>query len=194
MLLTQDELLEELNGGEAAGTEGGGKAPERQLSAKHEVLRALVRGDRSFSRTLSQELNDQLSGLRSASANASAGSPRSPLSSKKRRREGTGLASTVAGSAAANPNNNTQTVSDDAPSMEDVFASIARDRSRSTAQSTLRATASRGAAPSHRTHRISFPVPERRMSSLDPSLWTADGNTPARAVRPSGESPPSGAV
>ena len=157
MLLTQDELLEELNGGEAAGTEGGGKAPERQLSAKHEVLRALVRGDRSFSRTLSQELNDQLSGLRSASANASAGSPLSPLSSKKRRREeGTGLASAVAGSAAANPNINTRTVSDDAPSMEEVFASIERERSRSTAQSTLRATASRGAAPSHRTHRISF--------------------------------------
>lgn len=161
-MAAQDEMLEELSGG-AAATEVGKASqlkPERQRSAKHEVLRALVRGDRSFSRTLSQELNDQLSGLRSASA-TTAGSPLSPTS-KKRRREGAGLAvaaSAVEGSAAVTANgNHMQTVSDDAPSMEEVFASIERDRSRSTAQSTLRASDSRGAAamhsrPSHRAPR-----------------------------------------
>ena len=40
------------------------------------------------------------------------------------------------------------------PAMEEVFASIERERSRSAAQSTLRATASRGAAPSAEDHHI----------------------------------------
>jgi hypothetical protein len=188
----QDGLLEELRGG-AAATEEGGKAPQlkpdRQLSAKHEVLRALVRGDRSFSRTLSQELNDQLSGLRSASA-TTAGSPRSPLG-KKRRREGTGLAvaaSAVEGNAVVTTDvNHTQTVSDDAPSMEEVFASIERDRARSTAQSTLRAPISRGAVaipsrPSHRTH--CSPSDSRADELFHPDDALEDSPHSSRAVSP----------